>query len=161
MAKPLSQERLKAIVEYDPETGIFTRLTNAGGARVGDVCGYTGKNGYRYMAVGGDEYLTHRLAWLYVHGEWPQVIDHINRDKLDNRIVNLRSVEQRINAQNCNVRVDNTSGHRGVYWHKPTANWTAMVFHYGKTISLGYFATKEAAIAARLVAEEVHYDLPA
>lgn len=154
----LTQQQLMAEVHYDLESGRFTRLTARGGAKVGDECGYINALGYRYLSVGNREYQAHRLAWLWVHGEWPrQVIDHMNGNRADNRIVNLRDVSRLANQRNCKTHVSNTSGHRGVYWHKPTNNWTAMVFHKTKCISLGYFATKEAAIEARLAAEREHY----
>lgn len=160
MPELLTLKRLKETLHYDPETGMFTRLTTNGGVKVGQEAGYVNNSGYRAIEVLGNRCLAHRLGWFYIYGEWPRTIDHINRDKLDNRIVNLRNVDDRINAQNCGTRKHNTSGHRGVYWHKPTANWTAMVFHRGKTISLGYFDTREEAIQARLAGERKHYDRP-
>lgn len=160
MPETLTLERLKATLHYDPETGRFTRLIPAGGVKRGQEVGYIAKHGYREIAVLGNRRLAHRLAWFYVHGEWPGVIDHINRQKLDNRIINLRNVDHSINGQNSKTRNDNTSGHRGVYWHKPTSNWTARVFRRGKTLSLGYFSTRDKAIQARLAAEQKHYDRP-
>lgn len=93
--KELTAERLRALYIYDPETGEFRRRPKPP-KREGWI-----SQGYRRMCIGGYDYQEHRLAWLYVYGEWPkQVIDHINKDKLDNRIGNLRDVPEIVNARN-------------------------------------------------------------
>lgn len=154
----LTQAMLMAEVHYDPETGEFTRLTAKGGTKVGDQCGHIGKNGYRWLNVCGHQYYAHRLAWLYVYGRWPQRnIDHINRDPLDNRLVNLRDVPQIKNAHNSRMHSNNTSGHSGVYWFKPARLWNARIRKKGRETSLGYFKTREGAVQARLAAEREHY----
>jgi hypothetical protein len=97
----LTAERLREILGYDPETGLFTRLVRTGRIRAGEVAGTAHSRGYRSIVIDGRVYLSHRLAWLYVHGEWPpEQIDHINRNRADNRLVNLRAAKQ---SQN-NVR---------------------------------------------------------
>jgi hypothetical protein len=95
----------------------------------------------------------HRIVWALVNNEWPQhEIDHLNGDKLDNRIGNLRDVPHRINCQNRKRRSDNTSGISGVSWHKKTKKWRARVYAGGTRIYLGYFDTVEAAAIARQTA---------
>lgn len=97
----LTVEALKLKVIYDPVTGLFTRKTSRFGQRA--VMGGKAASGYILIGVGSGRYLAHRLAWLYVHGVWPdpdKVIDHINRDRSDNRICNLREATGVENARN-------------------------------------------------------------
>lgn len=104
MAKAdLTPERLRELLEYDPETGKFTWLRNRAFKALGGThAGYLNSNGYLRITVDDVSYAAHRLAWLYVHGRWPdKTIDHINRNKQDNRIANLRDVthsEQNYNS---------------------------------------------------------------
>lgn len=106
---------VKELLHYDPETGIFrwkVALTNSVG--VGLVAGTLGSRGYWHIRIGGTTYASHRLAWFYVHGEWPtQVIDHIDRDRSNNRIANLRDVSLSDNNRNRTVKEKTKS-------HKPT-----------------------------------------
>ena len=100
----------------------------------------------------------HRLAWFYVYGSWPNdQIDHINRNKTDNRIANLREVTNKQNQQNASKRSDNTSGHPGVSWYKRDSKWQARIKHNQKDTHLGYFENLEEAIAARKAAEKLYW----
>ena len=87
--KSLTAERLREVLDYDPDTGVFTRkVRTASSVKVGDVAGSLNGKGYIRIRVDGRLYFAHRLAWLYVHGEWPvDQVDHINGIKNDNRIV--------------------------------------------------------------------------
>lgn len=146
----LTNIRLKETLNYDPETGIFTWKETRRGLRIGDVAGCIAKHGYIVIRVDKRLYTAHRLAWLYVYGEWPSKnIDHINRNRSDNRISNLRSASQSENCQNTSLRSDNKSGHAGVYWCKNSQKWRAYIGVDGKRISLGYFHEKDDAIAAQ------------
>lgn len=102
--------------------------------------------GYLCGKILGKSLLAHRVAWVIAYGDWPKgEIDHINGDRTDNRIKNLRDVGREDNARNCAMRRDNTSGHVGVHFNKRHGTWAATVG--GKHI--GSYSTKEDAIAAR------------
>lgn len=106
--KQISHEDLKALVSYNPDTGLFTRLKD------GKVWG-PGRDGRVVIGAGGEMFLAHRLAWFYVTGSWPkEQIDHINRDRSDNRWSNLREATQLENQQNKVAYSSNTSGHKGI-----------------------------------------------
>lgn len=121
--------------------------------RVGNV----GDTGYLRINLCGRMYLAHRVVWLYVHGEWPNgEIDHINGDRSDNRISNLRLVTKTQNARNARRPVTNTSGIVGVSYDTRDKKWHAYIgVGNGQRTSLGYFATKEEAVAARRGAQRV------
>lgn len=102
------------------------------------------------MMIDGKNYLAHRLAWFYVYGEWPKnQIDHINRIKTDNRIFNLRDVDNSTNQHNNALRKHNTSGTTGVMNCKSRNCWGAQIYVNNKRIYLGIYKTKEDAILAR------------
>ena len=155
----LTAEYLRSVLHYEPETGIFTwKVSQARRIRVGDVAGSVRADGYLAVKVRGQIYKAHRLAWLYGLGEWPKLdIDHINRNRSDNRIANLREVTHKQNLQNAGKYSHNTSGHTGVYWYKQTAKWQAQIAHHQKKIHLGFFNTIEEAISARKAAERLYW----
>ena len=155
----LTAEYLRSVLAYSPETGIFTwKVSQARRIRVGDVAGSPNGRGYLAVKVRGQIYKAHRLAWLYGLGEWPKLdIDHINRNRSDNRIANLREVTHKQNLQNAGKYSHNTSGHTGVYWLKQSSKWRAHIKHNYKYIHLGCFTTIEDAIAARKAAEKLYW----
>ena len=156
----LTQERLKAVLYYDEFTGVFTRKLNWGKFyQQGDTAGSITYYGYFVISVDGVEYLSHRLAWLYVHGSWPNKhIDHINGIRTDNFISNLRDVSPTINLQNRrNRQRNNQSGALGVCWHKDSKKWRACIRFDGRQKSLGYFQTVADASEARKAAELIYY----
>ena len=150
-ANELTAEYLRSILSYDPETGVFTwKVSTSRRVKAGSPDG----GGYLRISVQSRRYLAHRLAWFYVYGTWPEdQLDHINRNRSDNRIANLRDVSHKQNHQNAGKRSDNTSGHPGVSWHKRDSKWQAQIKHSYKRIHLGYFKTMEEAIAARKAGE--------
>ena len=154
-AQELTAEYLRSILHYDPESGIFTwKVRTSNRVKTGDVAGSPNGDGYLRIAVLSRDYLAHRLAWLYMNGEWPkEQLDHINRAKGDNRIANLRDVSHKQNLQNASKYSHNTSGHTGVRWHKQCSKWVAHIRHNHKQLSLGCFATIEEALAARKAGE--------
>lgn len=141
----LTQEKLKRLLSYDPETGVFVRLVSLNSkTRVGDIAGSIHKyKGYQIVTVDGAKYFGHRLAWLYMMGEWPQEIDHINQVKHDNRFINLRLATRSENSLYRPLRKDSSSGVKGVSWHSRVKKWTAQITYKGKNRHLGYFDTKE------------------
>lgn len=150
----LTQERLKEILHYDSETGIFVwRVTRNGNALAGRTAGNKGKKGYRKIAIDKRTYQEHRLAWLYVYGKWPKgVIDHINVVVDENRIDNLRDTTDLINSQNKkSARIDNALGILGVY--KVGKRFRAQISVIGRKKYLGTFETPELASAAYLDAK--------
>lgn len=156
----LTQERLKELLHYDPDTGVFTWVDTIGpNAKKGNSCGSLGTKGYLTIRLDGKLYRSHRLAWLYVTGNEPQnYIDHINRIKTDNRFCNLRDLT---NSENLHNRIKpqktNTSGHLGIDFHKASKKWRARVNVNKKEILIGFFETKELAIAAYKKAKKIHH----
>ena len=150
----LTAERLREVLHYDPETGVFTWRVRAGHAKIGDVAGGYDGRGYRVIGVDGALYRAHRLAWLYTTGAWPaDQIDHINGARDDNRFANLREATHRENGQNRTAHPFNTSGHPGVCWHKAAQKWMAQIRTSQKHRYLGLFSTPEEAAAAYVEAK--------
>ena len=138
----LNQETLLKLISYDPQTGLMTRLTDASRRTPkGSSVGSKERLGYLQANINGLPYKVHRLAWLYMTGEWPKgQIDHINGIKDDNRFSNLRCVNNQQNCQNQHKpRKNNTSGYRGVSWKKQQKKWQAAIRAENKTKFLGYF----------------------
>jgi len=108
----LTKERLKEVLEYSTNTGLFTwKVTLSKRAVSGSIAGYKSEKGYIYIRLDGILYPSHRLVWMYVYGYFPpDQIDHINHDKGDNRVLNLRAVTNGENHRNMGMRTDNTSG---------------------------------------------------
>lgn len=155
----VDQDRLKTVVNYDPETGVFTwKIATSNRNPVGSPAGTTTNAGYRSMTIDGKRYLAHRLAWLYVYGEWPTSdLDHINLDRTDNRIANLREASRGQNMANGNLRKDNTSGCKGVYWNKQSSKWRVTIQKNGRMIQIGMFASYDDAVrAATKARQEIH-----
>lgn len=149
--RPLpTQDRLKEVFTYDPETGIFTRRITQGRCgrwKAGTVCG-TAAGGYVSINVDYIIYRAHRLAWRYMTGDSPDGIDHINGDGMDNRFCNLRPANQTQNAGNKRIQKNNKSGYKGVFLHKQTGKYRARLQRYGKLYELGIYNTAEEAKAA-------------
>lgn len=153
----LSAADLRAFLHYDPDTGVFTRkISTSPNAMAGRIAGGRDAHGYINISIRNVGYKAHRLAWLYVHGTWPeQEIDHINGVKNDNRISNLRDVARRENGRN-HVRVtarNKSSGVLGVTPHK--TRWRAAVTVGKRRFHVGVFDTKEDAYAAYVAAKRV------
>lgn len=154
MAQELTQARLKELLHYEPETGVFTWLQARKRTKAGDVAGYI-DGGYHRIQVDYTTYRAHRLAYLYVHGEMPPgKIDHKDRNPRNNRIDNLRPATNSQNSLNAGLRSNNTSGYKGVHLHTPTQKWLASIVIDQKRYHLGLFNNILDAVAARKAAEE-------
>lgn len=155
----LTAEQLKAVLDYDASTGVFVwKVRPSKAVKAGDVAGCTEKRiGYITIGIAGRIYKSHRLAWLHMYGEWPKgLIDHINGDKADNRIANLRDVFADGNSQNVrkpNVR--NKSGFMGVIWYQN--KWRASMSVNGKSKWLGDYSTPEEAHQVYLEAKRKYH----
>lgn len=175
MAVP-TQARALEYFNYDPDSGRLivkkrpmSEFDDMGYARhlkrIGKPSGCQDKQGYIKVCIDGKYYLAHKIIWLIVHGEWVEYpafeIDHINGDRSDNRIVNLRKVTKSENQRNAGRRINNTSGVHGVNW-KPKYNstpgdgrWVARIWNGPRHVYLGGFKTLHEAQIARKAAERV------
>lgn len=142
---------VRNLLDYDAETGLFRwRVSRGGTAQPGVVAGTRHTEGYTRINVDGNFHYAHRLAWAFVYGVQPSgEIDHINGDRADNRIVNLRDLSCLGNNRNKRLLDENRSGVCGVSWHKKAKKWMATIGVGNKQVYLGLFATVEDAKAAR------------
>lgn len=157
MATPsLTVERLRQLLHYDCGTGVFTWRVERYGICMGTVAGSTSKSdGYVQIGIDGVLYRAHRLAWLYMHGEWPRHgLDHRDTIRDHNWIDNLRLANQQENLQNLRgARSDSKSGVLGVCWNHSAGKWMAQLVRNGKNMHRSYHRKLEDAIAARRAAE--------
>ena len=156
----LSQEILKALLHYDPETGILKWAKNVGfKIKSGSIAGYKDKDGYISLKINGKEYKAHRLAWLYMTGQMPKnMIDHKNTIKTDNWFDNLREATNGQNQQNqIKPKSHNTTGFLGVSLDKTGGKYRAQIAVDGKQKRLGYFTDPKEASKAYLEAKQKYH----
>jgi hypothetical protein len=154
----LTRERLKELLNYDPETGMFTWAASPNrNDLIGKPAGGVTERGYIKIRIDGIKHRAHRLAWLYVHGKWPEDrIDHINGDSTDNRICNLREAKQFENGQNRKASKSSAAGLLGVS-KQAYGKWVAVICLHRKRHHLGSFDTPEEAHEAYAKAKaEMH-----
>ena len=155
----ITQKYLKSLLQYDPRTGIFTwRKSTAKCVQVGMKAGHHAISGYYFIRIHGKNYRAHRLAWLYIFGQYPtSELDHINRIKHDNRICNLRAATISENRINTKLHAHNTSGYRGVQY--VYNKWKAKIHYQKHQYYLGTYNTKEAAaLAYNQAAQQLYGD---
>jgi hypothetical protein len=155
----LTLERLKRLLSYDHETGVFRYLENRGKCRKGAVAGWPGggddpERPYWKITIDGRKYYAHVLAWFFVYGEWPPRLDHEDRNKQNNAILNLRISTCAQNMMNSTR--DSTSGLRGVR-QRTKNSFNARITLDGREISLGHFRTAEKAHRAYVKAAVEHF----
>jgi len=149
MNKPTA-ERVRELLNYDPLSGLFTwRVDRKNQVRVGGIAGSVNSKGYVTIWIDGNQCQAHRLAVLWMTGEYPPSdTDHVNMVKTDNRWCNLRLASRSQNMANKKNRADNTSGAKGVSFKKQLGKWCARVMFNGSRYHLGYYNTVEEASAA-------------
>jgi len=158
---PFTAEELRTLLDYCPENGKLTwKVKASSNTIIGKEAGYLNNQGYRQIGIKGVDYLAHRLVWLHHYGSEPSnFLDHINNVRNDNRIENLRKAS---NAENCRNRgkdTDNTSGYKGVSFHKQAKKFRAYCKANGKNHHLGLYDTAEAAHEAYVAfATKAHGD---
>jgi hypothetical protein len=148
----ITQAKLKAMFDYRDDGQLVSKFASSGNNNyAGRAIGWSAAKGYRHTKINGKTYRLHTLIWLWHHGEIPEMLDHINKNTSDNRIENLRIATPSQNAMNRKLFSNNTSGCRGVAWHKHQAKWFAYVDFNRRRKCLGYFDDLE---LADLVATE-------
>jgi hypothetical protein len=164
MTKRLDPELVSKLVDYNPITGILTwkvrdlsssKSLNSWSAWNSKFAGKEAiccvSEGYKVGAITKVKVKAHRVAWCIHHGYWPKgQIDHINGNGLDNRIENLRDVNNSENQRNSRIRSVNTSGHMGVHYEKRSGKWMAYIGNEGELLTIGYYSNKDDAIKARV-----------
>jgi len=160
--KNLTAERLRELLDYDPSTGVFTwRVCRRNrNSFEGKAAGVINASGGIIIKINYVLYHAARLAWLHHHGSWPECfVDHINRNRADNRIDNLREATPAQNSQNQKRSRNNSSGFNGVNFVKATGKWRAIITSNRQVHFLGGFPTKEEAISAyREACQRLHGD---
>ena len=167
--KQMTQDYLKLLLSYDEKTGVFTwrvrpiaTFADRRGSLTwnkryaGNVAGSPDNKGYLRINFGGMKYKSHRLAWLYVYGEWPETIDHINGVKSDNRIENLRDVSFKENMRNRPMTSKNQTGANGVELRKGRKKYISSISINRKWIYLGSFDSLADAEIARVNANKLY-----
>lgn len=172
----LTSTFLRELLNYDPVTGLFSwrnrtpamfcntkhsaahECARWNSRYGGKPAGKINKNKYVDIKINGSLHLAHRLAWLWMTGEWPTCqVDHINGDRSDNRLVNLRAATNAQNCANRRIRRDNRSGLKGVYFHNQSGKFRAEICVNGRSKTIGSFDTASAAHAAYCGAAQKHF----
>ena len=167
----LTQEYLKECFNYDHDTGILRwkvrprehfatdrgwRSFNSNDA--GHVSGTTYGPGYVGVTINGKRHQVHRIIWMMARGRWPELhIDHINGNRTDNRIANLREATDAENLRNCRIHKDNGTGFKGIHFHKARGKYHAQIMTDGVKEHLGYFSTPQEAHAAYCAASDRYH----
>jgi len=152
----LTQQQLKNLFEYQ-DGNLIWKISKGKRGKIGSIAGTITSNGYLSIRVDKKNYKAHRLVYLYHHGYLPNIIDHIDRDKLNNKIENLREATISQNNVNTKIRKDNASGLKGVTWHKASNKWCAQIMVNCKQNHIGLFLDIEDARAAYLQARRKYF----
>ena len=163
----LPASEVRDLIDYNPDTGVLTWKTRsnlkpkAGSwneRNAGNVLSTRDSKGYIVIQIYKKKYRAHRIAWLIHYGEWPKLnLDHKNLDKTDNRIENLREATVAQNGHNVGLTTRNSSGHRGIYWHKLANKWSVSICVNRKGMYLGLYEKLGDAVVVRCEAERLHY----
>ena len=149
-------KELKRQLSYNALTGIFKwKVSTNNAITIGDIAGHAEDSGYISITVNGVFYFAHRLAWFYYYGYWPEnQIDHRDRIRYHNWILNLREVSNQCNQRNRGNSKNNTSGVKGVSWSKEKEKWISYVYLNSNYKNLGYYKEFDNAVCARLAGEQ-------
>jgi hypothetical protein len=155
----ITQEEVRRLFDYREDGALIRKVAVGGPAgQIGRAIGSITTGGaerpdkkYLITKIAGKHYCVHKLVYLWHHGQWPEQIDHINRDSLDNRIENMRASDACSNMQNRKLFKNNTSGVKGVSWDKIHNKWSVYVGVNRKIKQIGYFEDLE---FAELVSQE-------
>lgn len=160
----LTADYVRQILEYNPENGVFYWKRRYGVMEswnvqnAGKSTGWANSNGYLIITIAGKRYRAHRLAWVWMTGEWPEFdIDHIDRNRTDNRWCNLREATRSENHANRRMQHNNKLGFKGVHIHRETGKYRAQIRIKGKSKHIGLFRTAEEAHAAYIAEAKVLY----
>lgn len=157
--KELSQSQLQDLFAYDSTTGALTYKTSpAKKIKINDKVGSLNGCKYLQVCINKKYYLVDRIIWLHQKNYIPTTLTHINKNKLDNRIENLKEVKRSTNNPNRAINSNNSSGYRGISYHKQTNKWRVVISINKKKIYLGGFVDINDAITAREKAEEFYHN---
>ena len=150
---------VRELLHYDPETGVFTWLKRIAQRQyVGDVAGCLKSNGYVQIKYRRKNYPAHRLAWLWMTGEWPKdEVDHRDRNRANNRWLNLRAATRKQNQENRTPRKDSTSGVTGVLWSNRDQAWRVTIHVDGRKRHIATRKSLDEAVAIRAAASRKHH----
>ena len=153
----ITQDELKDILHYNPDSGDFTWLVGHSSVGAGDVAGHRHTHGYMSIEIGEERWRAHRLAFFYMEGYCPEFVDHINGIKDDNRWSNLRPATHAQNMRNRRSQKGSSSKFLGVSKHTASGKWQAYIRVNGKNTNLGYFKKEEDAAKAYDAAASKHF----
>jgi hypothetical protein len=151
----ISQAEVRRLLDYDPKTGEFTWRERKKGRET--KVGWTTHDGRQQVSINYKKYYLHRLAYLWMTGDLPKFIDHIDGDPGNNAWGNLRMATHAQNLRNTKLRSTNRSGFKGVAWNFAVSKWTAQIVTNGKKTHLGCFSSPEEAAAAYADAAKLHH----
>lgn len=147
----MNLDELKKLFAYRQDGELVRISTINARTKIGNIAGRIGKRGYKYLTVRDKKLYNHRVIWLIHYGNLPEFIDHIDGNKLNNKIENLRACSVGQNLCNAKIKSNNKSGIKGVAWFKPHQKWRARINLNKKEYHLGYFDSKEKAEQAVIV----------
>lgn len=155
----ITQDRLKELFEYLPGSGDMVRIKAVPGTRIGDKASYIAHNGYMKLTIDRKSYPVHRLAFLYMTGQYPESgvdVDHIDHNRANNKWSNIRLVSRQENMRNAKRSKANKSGYTGVGWCKQQSQWYASIMISGRHKKIGRFDSLIDAVAARIRANKLY-----
>ena len=154
----LAKNLMSVLFDYNEETGdLIWKLPSYLKQRKGEAVGFINEKGYKEVCLNHRRYRIHRLVYFMHYGDVPDILDHINNDRTDNRIENLRPADSSQNSYNRKLVGSNKSGIKGVYWSKHNNKWRGQIKVRGKKLHIGYFDTlEEAAVIMKPAREKLH-----